>query len=81
MLLYPVAIITAENMGVSPYPMVMAVAFAASMAFATPVATPPNAMVMAAGKYKFLDFMKIGTPLQLIIGLCIVLLVPVFFPF
>ena len=80
-LLYPVAIITAENMGVSPYPMVMAVAFAASMAFATPVATPPNAMVMAAGKYKFLDFMKIGTPLQLIIGLCIVLLVPVFFPF
>ena len=80
-LLYPVAIITAENMGVSPYPMVMAVAFAASMAFATPVATPPNAMVMAAGKYKFLDFIKIGTPLQLIIGLCIVLLLPVFFPF
>jgi len=80
-LLYPVAIITAENMGVSPYPMVMAVAFAASMAFATPVATPPNAMVMAAGKYKFLDFIKIGTPLQLIIGLCIVFLLPVFFPF
>ncbi len=80
-LLYPVAILTAENMGVSPYPMVMAVAFAASMAFATPVATPPNAMVMAAGRYKFLDFIKIGSPLQVIIGVCIILLVPILFPF
>lgn len=80
-LLYPVAILTAQNMAVSPYPMVMAVAFAASMAFATPVATPPNAMVMAAGKYRFLDFIKVGSPLQLIIGICIVAMLPLFFPF
>ncbi|MDQ0254749.1 di/tricarboxylate transporter [Evansella vedderi] len=80
-LLFPVAILTAEQMGVSPNPMVMAVAFSSSMAFATPVATPPNAMVMAAGKYTFLDFVRVGIPLQLIIALIAVLLLPLFFPF
>lgn len=80
-LLFPVAILTAQEMGVSPVPMVMAVAYSASMAFATPVATPPNAMVMAAGKYTFADFMKVGVPLQIIIGIIAVLLVPIFFPF
>ncbi len=80
-LLYPVAIMTSQNLVVSPYPMVMAVAFAASMAFATPVATPPNAMVMAAGKYKFMDFMRVGAPIQLITAVFIILLLPIFFPF
>ncbi|MEB1809285.1 MAG: SLC13 family permease [Bacillaceae bacterium] len=80
-LLFPVAILTAEQLGVSPFPMVMAVAFSSSMAFATPVATPPNAMVMAAGKYTFLDFVRVGIPLQLLIGLIAVLLLPFFFPF
>ncbi|MBS3970114.1 MAG: anion permease, partial [Clostridia bacterium] len=80
-LLFPVAILSAQEMGVSPVPMVMAVAYSASMAFATPVATPPNAMVMAAGKYTFADFMKVGVPLQIIIGIIAVLVVPMFFPF
>ena len=80
-LLYPVAILTAQQMGVSPVPMVMAVAFSASMAFATPVATPPNAMVMAAGKYTFFDFMRVGIPLQVIIAFIAVLFIPMFFPF
>ncbi|WP_170885579.1 SLC13 family permease [Bacillus alkalicellulosilyticus] len=80
-LLFPVAILTAEQMGISPIPMVMAVAFSASMAFATPVATPPNAMVMAAGKYTFLDFVKVGVPLQILIMIVSVLLIPLFFPF
>lgn len=80
-LLFPVAIMTAQQMDVSPVPMVMAVAFSASMAFATPVATPPNAMVMAAGKYTFFDFVRVGVPLQLIIAFIAVLLLPLFFPF
>ncbi|WP_158318634.1 SLC13 family permease [Halalkalibacter akibai] len=80
-LLFPVAILTAEQMSVSPVPMVMAVAFSASMAFATPVATPPNAMVMAAGKYTFLDFVRVGIPLQILIAIVAVLLLPLFFPF
>ncbi len=80
-LLYPVAILTAQQLGVSPTPMVMAVAFSASMAFATPVATPPNAMVMAAGKYSFVDFLRVGVPVQILIAICILLLLPLFFAF
>ncbi len=80
-LLYPVAVLAAQQMGVSPVPLVMAVAFSKSMAFATPVATPPNAMVMAAGKYSFFDFMRVGVPLQIAIAIIAVLFIPLFFPF
>jgi len=80
-LFLPVAILAAQEIGVSPFPLVMAVTYASSMSFATPVSTPPNAMVMVAGKYSFLDFMKVGVPLQLIIGIVVVLVLPVFFPF
>lgn len=80
-LLFPVAILTAEQLGISPIPMVMAVAYSASMAFATPIATPPNAMVMAAGRYTFLDFVKVGLPLQILIALVAILLLPIVFPF
>ena len=77
----PVAVMTAEQLAVSPLPLVMAVAYSASMSFATPVSTPPNAMVMAAGKYRFFDFVKVGLPLQVIVGVTIILLLPLFFPF
>jgi len=80
-LFLPVAILAGQEIGVSPLPLVMAVTYAASMSFATPVSTPPNAMVMAAGKYTFLDFMKVGIPLQIIIGLVVILVLPLFFPF
>jgi len=80
-LLFPVAILTAQEMGVSAIPMVMGVAYSASMAFATPVATPPNAMVMVAGKYTFADYLRVGVPLQIILGIIAVLLIPIFFPF
>ncbi len=80
-MLYPVAILTAQQMGVNPVPMVMAVAFSSSMAFATPVATPPNAMVMAAGRYSFFDFLRVGVPLQIIVAICIVLLLPMIYAF
>jgi di/tricarboxylate transporter len=76
-----VAILAAQEVGVSPLPFVMAVTYAASMSFATPVSTPPNAMVMAAGKYKFLDYMKVGIPLQIIVGIVVMLVLPLFFPF
>ena len=80
-LFLPVAILSAQEIGVSPLPFVMAVTYASSMSFATPVSTPPNAMVMAAGKYSFLDFMKVGIPLQIVIGVAVVLVLPFFFPF
>ena len=80
-LFLPVAIIAAGEVGVSPLPFVLAVTYAASMSFATPVSTPPNAMVMVAGKYRFLDYMKVGIPLQFIVGLVILLVLPLVFPF
>jgi len=80
-LFLPVAILSAQHVGVSPLPFVMAVTYAASMSFATPVSTPPNAMVMVAGKYRFLDYMKVGVPLQIIVGVVILSLLPIVFPF
>jgi di/tricarboxylate transporter len=80
-LFLPVAILAAGEVGVSPLPFVMAVTYAASMSFATPVSTPPNAMVMVAGKYNFLDYMKVGIPLQLIVGVVIISVLPLVFPF
>jgi len=80
-LFLPVAVLAAQELGVSPFPLVMAVTYASSMSFSTPVSTPPNAMVMVAGKYTFLDYMKVGIPLQLIVGLVVILLLPLFFPF
>ncbi|MBP2239532.1 di/tricarboxylate transporter [Cytobacillus eiseniae] len=77
----PIAMNAALAIGVSPYPFLITVAAAASMAFATPVASPTNAMVMTAGGYKFSDFMKIGIPLQLIMYLIMMLIIPFIFPF
>jgi len=80
-LFLPVAILAAQGVGVSPLPFVMAVTYASSMSFATPVSTPPNAMVMVAGKFSFLDYMKVGIPLQILVGIIIILVLPLFFPF
>ena len=80
-LFLPVAILAAQGVGVSPLPFVMAVTYASSMSFATPVSTPPNAMVMVAGKFSFLDYMKVGIPLQILVGVIIILVLPLFFPF
>lgn len=80
-LFLPIAILAANELGVSPFPFVMAVTYASSMSFSTPVSTPPNAMVMVAGKYKFVDYIKVGLPLQVIIGVVVILVLPLFFPF
>ena len=52
-----------------------------SMCFASPFSTPPNALVMPAGKYTFMDYVKVGVPLQVIMGLVMVVVIPLFFPF
>jgi len=79
-LFLPVAILAAAELGVNPVTYVMAVTYASSMSFATPVSTPPNAMVMVAGKYRFLDYMKVGIPLQILVGIVILLTLPLVFP-
>jgi di/tricarboxylate transporter len=77
----PIALRSAVDMGVSPYPFLFAVTVAASMCFASPFSTPPNALVMSAGRYTFMDYVKVGLPLQLIFGVVMVGVLPVLFPF
>lgn len=80
-LLAPIALVSAQQLGVSPYPFLFAVAVAASMCFASPFSTPPNALVMPAGRYTFMDYVKVGVPLQLVMGIVMVLVLPLLFPF
>jgi len=80
-ILAPIALTIAAQFGVRPQPLLMAVAIAASMAFASPVASPVNTLVMGAGHYKFRDYVKIGTPLILVMLLVTLIFVPIFFPF
>jgi di/tricarboxylate transporter len=80
-LMAPIAMSAAHQIGVSPYSFLFAVTLGASMCFASPFSTPPNALVMRAGRYKFMDYIKVGLPLQLLIGLVMTAVLPIIFPF
>ncbi len=77
----PIAMHAATEIGVSPYPFLFAVAVGASMCFASPFSTPPNALVMSAGRYTFMDYVKVGLPMQIVMGIIMVLALPLIFPF
>ncbi|OCS93743.1 SLC13 family permease [Caryophanon latum] len=76
----PIAMTAAQTMDANPYTFMIAVAVAAGMAFATPIASPTNSLVMTAGGYKFSDFVKVGVPLQLIMFVAMMFIIPLFFP-
>ena len=80
-LMAPIALQSALQIGVSPVPFLFAVTVAASMCFASPFSTPPNALVMPAGQYTFMDYIKVGLPLQVIMGIVMVCALPLLFPF
>ncbi len=80
-LLAPIAMQTALTMELSPYPFLFAVAVAASMCFASPFSTPPNALVMSAGGYTFMDYIRVGLPLQIIMGIVMIFVLPLIFGF
>ncbi len=80
-LLAPIAMNSAVQIGVDPTPFLFAVTVAASMCFASPFSTPPNALVMPAGQYTFMDYIKVGLPLQIIMGVVMVFVLPLLFPF
>ena len=80
-LMAPIALQSAMQLGVSPVPFLFAVTVGASMCFASPFSTPPNALVMPAGQYSFMDYIKVGLPLQIIMGIVMVIVLPLLFPF
>lgn len=77
----PIAISLAASAGVDPRPMVVAVMFGASASFATPIGYQTNTLVYGAGNYRFTDFLRIGVPMNLIVGAASILTIPIFFPF
>ncbi len=77
----PLAIGLAEQVGVEPRPLIVAVMMGASASFATPVGYQTNTLVYGAGNYRFTDFLRIGIPMNIIVGIVAILVIPVFFPF
>ncbi len=80
-LVAPIAIYVARALDVSPYPLAVAVVIAASAAYSTPVSTPVVTLVVEPGRFRFMDFVKVGVPLLLLTYLVTVLLAPIIFPF
>ena len=80
-LMAPIAMAAATQTSVSPYSFMFAVTLGASMCFASPFSTPPNALVMKAGRYTFMDYVWVGLPLQIIIGIVMTFILPLIFPF
>ncbi|NKI31282.1 SLC13 family permease [Croceivirga thetidis] len=80
-LMAPIALIAANSLGVSPKPYMITVAVSASTAFLTPVGTTTNAMVLTAGGYSFMDYVKVGGPLLLLFFITTVLIVPLIWNF
>lgn len=80
-LMAPIALQCAVGIGISPIPFLFAVTVAASMCFASPFSTPPNALVLPAGQYTFKDFIKVGLPLQILMGIVMTFALPLLFAF
>jgi di/tricarboxylate transporter len=78
---FPIAMATAEGLGVSLWPFVVVVMMAASCGFATPIGYQTNLMVYGPGGYRFSDYVRFGLPLNILVGVVTVLLAPVFWPF
>lgn len=79
-LVMPIAIAVANQLGYSPAPFVMTVALSASAAFMTPISSPVNTMVLVPAGYKFVDFVKVGVPFTVLVMLVSVFVIPILFP-
>ena len=80
-LLCPIGVSIAKQLGASPHAVLMAIAVSASCAFATPVGTPPNTLVLGPGNYKFMDYVKAGTGLVVVSFIVSLIVIPMVWPF
>jgi di/tricarboxylate transporter len=80
-LMAPIALSAAADLGVSPYPLMMGIAFGASASFLSPVGHPANVLVMGPGGYRFADYIKVGLPLVVVLLFVVVFAIPFFWPF
>ena len=80
-LLCPIGIAISKQLGADPKAVLMAIAVAASCAFATPVGTPPNTLVLGPGGYKFMDYVKAGTGLVIVCFVVSLVVIPIVWPF
>ena len=80
-LVTPIAVALAENLGVDPRPFLVAVMMAASAAFATPFGYQTNVLVFQMGGYSYMDFVRVGVPLNIVTWIAAMIAIPVFFPF
>jgi di/tricarboxylate transporter len=76
----PIALKTSVSLGISPYALMMGIAMAASSSFTSPISHPANVLVMGPGGYRFIDYLKVGVPLTLIVLLVLMVIMPVFWP-
>lgn len=79
-LMVPIALKTSAGLGISPYPLMMGIAMAASSSFTSPISHPANVLVMGPGGYKFIDYVKLGVPLTLVILAILMVVIPLFWP-
>ena len=79
-ILAPIAFSTAASLGIDPRPLLVAITFAASTSFGTPIGYKTNTMIYSPGGYRFTDFTKIGVPLIIIFGIISVFLIPLIWP-
>ncbi|MDP7639584.1 MAG: SLC13 family permease [Candidatus Hydrogenedentes bacterium] len=81
MIMFPIAVTVAGDLGVNPKTFIMATAFATAATFATPLGYPTNLMVYGPGGYKFTDFTRVGLPLTVILAVTATIFIPIFWPF
>lgn len=80
-LMVPIALKTSAGLGISPYPLMMGIAMSASSSFTSPISHPANVLVMGPGGYSFMDYVRVGVPLTLVILALLMVVIPVLWPF
>jgi di/tricarboxylate transporter len=79
-LMVPIALNTAAGLGISPHALMMGIAMAASSSFTSPISHPANVLVMGPGGYRFIDYLKVGIPLTIVVLVVLMLILPIFWP-